>query len=81
MGASDVARDLAWLLAAGFGVTISPVSHVQLSTFCLMLHDAHFDQRGKPPTEWRGEAPAVLLAEARAWAQVRGYGSEGRGDL
>jgi hypothetical protein len=71
---ADVARGLAWLLAAGFGVTISPVSHRQLSTFQLVLHDAHFDKRGEPPADWRGDDPAVLLAEARAWAQVRGFG-------
>lgn len=71
---NDGAQDLAWLLGAGFGVLISPVSHVQLSTFYLMLHDAHFDKRMESSPDWRGEDVAVLLAEARAWAQVRGYG-------
>jgi hypothetical protein len=79
-------QDLEWLIEAGFSVTIMRMSRYANpsrprfagsppnSPVMLQLHLIGHDGRDTPDDPWSGDLDTIL-AEARAWVEVRGYGT------
>jgi hypothetical protein len=72
---ANIEQDLIWLAQAGFIVAVkaSPKWDAE-SSLELMLSNPYIDE---VPERWSGDDPSALMAEARAWVQVRGHGPPG----